>query len=51
MNKELWRWSAVELTTAIRSRAISSREAVESCFSRIDAINPRINAIVDQLRN
>src|SRR5256885_13941567 len=44
---ELWRWGAVELARAIRSREISSREAVESCLARIEAVNPRINAIVD----
>ena len=45
--KELWRWGAVELAQAIRSRDISSREAVESCLSRVEAVNPRVNAIVD----
>src|SRR2546430_466866 len=45
--KELWRWEAAELARAIRAREISSREAVESCLARIDAVNPRINAIVD----
>ena len=45
--KDLWRWGAVKLARGIRAREISSREAVESCLARIDAINPRINAIVD----
>ena len=45
--KDLWRWGAVELARAIRAREISSREAVESCLARIEAVNPRINAIVD----
>src|SRR5947208_2173679 len=45
--KELWRWGAAELARAIRAREISSREAVQSCLERIDAVNPRINAIVD----
>jgi amidase len=45
--KDLWRWGAVELTSAIRAREVSSREAVESCLARIEAVNPRINAIVD----
>jgi len=45
--KDLWRWGAVELASAIRAREISSREAVESCLARIEAVNPRINAIVD----
>src|SRR5918999_4509074 len=45
--KNLWRWEAVELACAIRTRDISSREAVESCLARIEEVNPRINAIVD----
>jgi len=45
--KDLWRWGAVELASAIRAREVSSREAVESCLARIEAVNPRINAIVD----
>ena len=45
--KDLWRWGAVELARAIRAREISSREAVESCLARVEAINPRLNAIVD----
>ena len=45
--KDLWRWGAVELARAIRAREVSSREAVQSCLARIDAVNPRINAIVD----
>ena len=45
--KDLWRWGAVELARAIRAREISSREADESCLARIEAVNPRINAIVD----
>ena len=47
MVNELWRWGAVELARAIRAREISSREAVESCLARVEAVNPRINAIVD----
>jgi amidase len=48
---DLWRWGAVELARAIRAREISSREVVESCLARIDAVNPRINAIVDPMAN
>ncbi len=47
MATELWRWGAADLARAIRAREISSREAVESCLARIEAVNPRINAIVD----
>jgi amidase len=49
MSNELWRWDAVDLAQAIRTHAISSREAVESCLVRLDAVNPRLNAVVDSL--
>ena len=46
---ELWRWGAADLAVAIRNRKVSSREAVQSCLARIEAVNPRINAIVDPM--
>lgn len=47
MNDDLWRWRAVDLAHAIRTRAISSREAAQSCLARTAAVNPALNAIVD----
>ncbi|MBS0517656.1 MAG: amidase family protein [Proteobacteria bacterium] len=47
--RDLWRWSAVELATAIRHGTISSVEAVQSSLDRIAAVNPAINAVVDVL--
>ena len=44
---DLWRRGAADLAAAIRSKEISSREAVQSCLARIEEVNPRINAIVD----
>jgi amidase len=38
--------SASELAAGIRERRFSSREAVEGCLARIEAVNPRLNAIV-----
>ena len=49
MGDELWRWTAEALVRGIRTGAISSREATESCLARLDAVNPRINAVVDPL--
>ena len=46
---ELWRWQAVELAKGIRTKAISSKEAVQSCLARTQAVNPRLNAIVQVL--
>jgi amidase len=44
---DLWRWRAVELTAAIRSREISAREVAQSCLARLDAVNPSVNAVVE----
>src|SRR3954463_13237700 len=42
----MWELSAAELAAGIRARRFSSREIVESCLARIEAVNPRVNAIV-----
>ncbi len=42
--------SAVEVAKAIRRGDISSLELTELMFKRIDAINPRINAVVTLMR-
>jgi amidase len=46
---ELWRWPAGDLAHAIRTRRISSREAVQACLARTHAVNSRLNAIVQLL--
>jgi amidase len=45
MERELWRWDAVELAAAIRARAISSREATRAVLERLAAVNPALNAV------
>ncbi len=45
MAEEIWFLSARELTRRIRAREMSAREAAEAQLSRIEAVNPRINAI------
>jgi amidase len=42
--------SARELATAIRRKEISTREALDAHYARIDAINPALNAVVTQCR-
>ncbi|MEA2180533.1 MAG: amidase, partial [Solirubrobacteraceae bacterium] len=44
---ELWRWTAVDIARGVRTRRISSREAVESCLARIDEVNPHLNALIE----
>lgn len=43
---ELWGLGASELAAAIGERRASSREAVQAYLDRIEAINPRVNAVV-----
>ena len=43
---DLWRLSATDLAAQIRSRAVSAREAAEAALSRLDAVNPQLNAVV-----
>jgi amidase len=45
MERDLWRWDAVELAAAIRTRALSSREATRAVLERLAAVNPALNAV------
>jgi amidase len=45
MERALWEWNAGELATAIRTRKVSSREAVQAVLQRLDAVNPALNAV------
>jgi amidase len=47
MTDQAWNWTAAEMARAVRSRAISSVELLKAVLSRVDEVNPRINAIVD----
>jgi amidase len=49
MTDELWRWSATDLSAAIRNGDVSSREAVASSLERLALLNPYLNAVVDVL--
>ena len=44
---EIWNWDAVAIARGVRTRRISSREAVLACLKRIDEVNPRVNAVVE----
>src|SRR6516225_6907929 len=45
--QDLWRLSAADLATLIRSRKVSAREAATAGLARLDAVNPGLNAVVD----
>ena len=44
---ELWSLSASEVARLVRARKVSAREVADAALQRLDAVNPRINAIVD----
>ena len=44
---EIWRLSATALAARIRSREMSAVDAARAALDRLDAVNPRLNAIVD----
>ncbi|MFV0472684.1 MAG: amidase family protein [Pikeienuella sp.] len=46
---DLWRLSAAETATQVRAGEISAREAAESALARLDAVNPKINAVVQRM--
>jgi amidase len=43
---ELWKRSAKELAALIASKQVSSTEVVGAHLSRIEAVNPKVNAVV-----
>ena len=45
--QDLWRLSATDLAALIKSKKVSAREAATSALARLDAVNPKINAVVD----
>src|SRR4029077_16887780 len=42
----LWSRSAAWMARAIAAREVSSLEVIDACLGRIEAVNPRINAVV-----
>ena len=45
--QDLWRLSAAELASLIKTKKVSAKEAATSALARLDAVNPKINAVVD----
>jgi amidase len=46
---ELWRLDATELAQLIRLGKVSSRESVEACLARMDAVNGPLNAVLRRM--
>lgn len=47
MTENIWTWTATETADAIRGGSITAREATESVLSRIDQVNPLVNALAE----
>ncbi|HKS19863.1 MAG TPA: amidase family protein [Bradyrhizobium sp.] len=45
--QDLWRLSATGLASLIKSKQVSATEATQAALVRLDAVNPKINAVVD----
>jgi amidase len=45
--EDLWRLSAADLASLIKSKKVSAKEAATAALARLDAVNPRINAVID----
>ena len=46
---ELWRLGASEIATRVANRDISATEVTEHSLQRLQAVNPKINAVVQQM--
>lgn len=46
MAEQLWQESAIELAAKIASGSVSSSEVLEAHLTRIDEVNPQLNAVV-----
>jgi amidase len=45
--EDLWCLSAADVAALIRSKKVSAKEAASAALARLDAVNPKINAVVD----
>jgi len=45
--EDLWRLSAADLAALIKSKQVSAKQAATAALTRLDAVNPSINAVVD----
>ena len=45
---DLWRKSAAELASLVRSRQVSAKEVTEDALARLAQVNPAINAVVTE---
>jgi len=46
MSEELWRLPATELQRRYRERSLTPLQVAQDCLARLEAVNPRINAVI-----
>jgi amidase len=45
--EDLWRLPATEVAAAVRAKKVSAKEVAQAALSRLDAVNPKINAVIE----
>jgi len=45
--QDIWRLSATDLAGLIKSKKVSAKEAAQAALARLDAVNPKLNAVID----
>ena len=45
--QDLWRLSAADLAILVKTKKVSAREAAKASLARLDAVNPKLNAVID----
>src|SRR5438309_5407453 len=48
--QDLWRLSAADLASLVQAKKVSAMDAATAALGRLDAVNPKINAVVDHRR-
>lgn len=46
---EFWRWTAAETAARVAAREVSAREVVAAALGRLAAVNPALNAVVQEM--
>lgn len=46
MSEELWRLAATEVQRRYRERSLTPLDVARDCLARLEAVNPRINAVI-----
>jgi amidase len=45
--EDLWRLRATEVAAAVRAKKVSAKEVAQAALARLDAVNPKINAVIE----